>query len=87
MGEDRIPSRVATRAFEAWDPAFGTVIIVNAGATLRVRRIAFGISRGDSLPPIERSVEFECNEALCYAEFDRFEENTSAGIQAEAETR
>ena len=64
MGEHRLPSRVATRAFDAWDPAFRMVVIVNAGAQLRVRQVAFDVSRGGNLPTIKRGVEFECNETL-----------------------
>ena len=70
-------SRVVNRAFEAWDPAFGMVAVMSAGAVVSVVRIVFDLRRGTLLPPLKRAVEFRCNDMLYYAEVERFEENTS----------
>lgn len=67
----------AVRAFEAWDPSFGMVVIMNAGAVLRVIRIVFDKNLGAGLPPVKRAVEFESGGARYFAVFDRLQQNTS----------
>ena len=37
--EDRVISRRVVKAFEAWDPSFGMLVIMNSGAVLRMIRI------------------------------------------------
>ena len=82
----RLGPRVALRAFEAWDPAFDMLVIVNAGSRVQVRRVAFDLRRGGVMPPIRRGVEFDCGASVYFAEFDRFEENTAPSTPIGAET-
>ena len=72
-------SRKVVKAFEAWDPSFGMVVIMNAGAELRNIRIVFDKSLGPGLPPTKCAVEFECGGTLYCAAFDRLQANTSQG--------
>jgi hypothetical protein len=69
--------RVVTKAFAAWDTAVGMTVMINAGVAVRFMRIVFDLKR-HPVPPIKRAVEFQSNKAVYYAEFERFEENTSA---------
>lgn len=70
-------SRKVIRAFEAWDPAFRMVVIMNSGADLRVVGITFNQRLAPGLPPLERAVEFESGGTRYYAAFERLQENTS----------
>lgn len=75
--EKRVISRKVVKAFEAWDPYFGMVVIMNSGAVLRNIRIVFDKNLGAGLPPIKRAVEFESGGTRYYAPFERLQENTS----------
>jgi hypothetical protein len=75
--EKRVISRRVVKAFEAWDPSFGMVVIMNSGAVLRIIGIVFDKNLGAGLPPIKRAVEFESGGIRYYAAFDRLQENTS----------
>ncbi|MCX6628003.1 MAG: hypothetical protein NTW28_10290 [Candidatus Solibacter sp.] len=84
-------SRKVTRAFEAWDPRLGMVVIMNSGATLRMIRIVPEQDRTQPVeyslfgagavilgsPQIKRAEEFESDGTRYCAEFDRLRENTS----------
>jgi len=87
MDERQPLLRVVTRAFEAWEPAFDMVVIMNAGTRPRVLRTGFELPRGGSQPPIKRGVEFESSGAAYYAEFDRIQENTRDAHPVEVASR
>ena len=70
-------SRRVVRAFEAWDPSFGMLVIMNSGAVLQMIGIVLDRNLGAGLPPIKRAVEFESGGTRYYAAFDRLQENTS----------
>ena len=82
MEKTRLGPRVVTKAFEAWDPTFGMIVIMNSGIVVQVGRIVFDVNRHPILPPIKRAVEFLRDDTLYYAEFNRFEENTSECVEA-----
>ncbi len=68
---------VVKKAFEAWDPSIGMVVIMNAGATLRIVGIVFDQKFEPEGPAVKRAVEFECQGQLYYAAFDRVRENAA----------
>ena len=70
-------TRRVVKAFEAWDPVFGMLVIMNSGAALRIIRIAFNQRIAVGRPPIARAVEFESGNNRYYAAFERMQENTA----------
>ena len=73
------------KAFEAWDPSFEMVVIMNAGTVLRILQIVFDQKFDRERPPVKRAVEFEARGHRYFAEFERLRENATPSDLPEAE--
>lgn len=76
-GDSGLVVAVVKRSFDAWDPSLRTVVIMNAGAELKIVQIVFDRRLDREHLAVKRVVEFECQGTLYLAPFDRVRENTS----------
>jgi len=79
------PTAIVKKAFEAWDPSLGMVVIMNAGTVLRILQIVFDQRFDRERPPVKRAVEVEVGGHRYFAEFERLRENATVADLPEAE--